>query len=679
MRNRTPVPVLLAALLLAAGAGEAAGAKPGAKASPRLKAFGSCTGLVSYARRNGVRLVRDQARAMAPVLRMPVTGTPPGAGEDGGSGGGGTGGPVPVQAPAAPEAGAAPGSETNVQEAGVDEPDIVKAKGSILFVLSEDGLHTVDASATPPKLLGSLDIRGYGGRLIVHGDRALVMTEGNVTYSGADDGEGLVPPAHWNSRGVLTEVDISDPAALRVVRTLDVEGRVVSSRLTGRTARVVVSSRPRALDMPVPAGAPVGIGGGGGGTVPVAEVRRDWQRSVRRARSARWLPSSVLRSRRTGKRVQHRLVGCKRVRRASWFSGLEMVTVLTIDMRKGLPAIDSDSVMTTGETVYASPKSLYVGTERWIGSDPTLREVRQLSHTAVHKFDISDPDATTYRASGEVPGYLLNQWSLSEQDGVLRVATTDRPSWWDGPQGADSQSAVRTYAERGGRLAELGRVGGLGKGERIFAVRFIGDVGFVVTFRQTDPLYAVDLSNPAAPKLLGELKVPGYSAYLHPIGDDLLLGVGRDATETGTLRGVQISLFDISDLRNPTRLDSRAFGGRWAETEVEQDHHAFLWWQPERLAVVPMTIIHDETMDPVQFGAQGVRVDRANGIRPISFLEHPGVHQGIRRALVVGDRLVTVSAAGVLSSALSTLGDGRFTAFPRAPLTAGEAGLPGRR
>ena len=124
----------------------------------------------------------------------------------------------------------------------------------------------------------------------------------------------------------------------------------------------------------------------------------------------------------------------------------------------------------------------------------------------------------------------------------------------NGAQQRDSESAVTVLREQGGRLAQIGQVGGLGRGERIYAARFLGDVGYLVTFRQVDPLYTIDLSNPAAPKVAGELKITGYSAYLHPIGEDLLLGVGQEASEQGRRLGAQVSLFDVSDPASPKRL-----------------------------------------------------------------------------------------------------------------------------
>ena len=210
-------------------------------------------------------------------------------------------------------------------------------------MLLDDRLHALDGTASPPRLLDTLTLPGYGGQLIVHGDRALVMSSGGGFGGGPVPlplaQPAAVPVSEWTARSVLTEVDIADPAALRVAKTLDVEGSVVSSRLTGPTARVVVASYPRALEMPPLPGA-----------TETGEVRRRWTRAVRRARSTRWRPTSILRARSAGTRVQRPLVACKRVRRARFFSGLEMLTVLTIDMERGLPAVDADTVMSDGQT-----------------------------------------------------------------------------------------------------------------------------------------------------------------------------------------------------------------------------------------------------------------------------------------------------------------------------------------
>ncbi len=328
-----------------------------------------------------------------------------------------------------------------------------------------------------------------------------------------------------------------------------------------------------------------------------------------------------------------------------------MLTVYTVDFGRGLPAVDADAIFTSADTVYASPSALYVATQRW--DDGALGG----ANTSIHRFDTSDPDRTGYSASGAVPGTLLNQFALSEDKGVLRAATTLG-------FGPEAESKVTTLDRRDGHLLHRGQVGGLGLGERIYAVRFIGDVGYVVTFRQTDPLYTLDLSDPDNPRVVGELKIPGYSAYLHPVGEELLLGVGQEATSDGRVQGLQLSLFDVSDLAHPARLQKAQIGERWSSSAVEWDHHAFLWWPATKLAVLPI--------DSQDFtGAAGYRVDRARGISELGRVSHDNLGgrwtPSISRAVVVGPRLFTVSDLGIKASGLESFAGAGWAAFPQPP------------
>jgi hypothetical protein len=197
-------------------------------------------------------------------------------------------------------------------------------------------------------------------------------------------------------------------------------------------------------------------------------------------------------------------------------------------------------------------------------------------------------------------------------------------------------------------------------------VRFIGPVGYVVTFRQTDPLYTVDLRNPAKPKVTGELKIPGYSAYLHPVGSDRLIGVGQDATSEGRVKGTQVSLFDVGDLSRPRRIAQYSLRGSYSEAEF--DPHAFLYWPANGLLVVPLQVYRafdSVGADPAikaypSVGALVLRVsDRS--ITEMSFLTHPqqeqpyGYAPGIRRSLVIGDTLWTVSESGLMATDMNSL------------------------
>ena len=594
---RTPARAFLAAVALAATVGAGAPAADGAKraATPRLKAFGSCAGLIGYARRH--------VPPIRPVVspRLPPREAPAGGGGDGGSG------PTPVTAPT-PESDAVGGdsSSTNIQEAGVDEPDIVKSDGTNVFALTEGRLTAVDARSPTPRRLSSVKIGGTGAEMLAHGRRILVVSS---------SGSGT-----W-----LTEVDVANPGAMRVLRTLSVDGEHVSSRLHGRTVRIVVASTPRAVRLPVPItdGPPV-----------VADTAR---RKPLRTRRAGWVPSSLLRNRRSGHKRRRALVACKHVRRTPRFTGAGMLSVLTIDLSYGIHRFDSDAVMTDARTVYASTGSVYVATAGgWERGD-----------TSIHRFDVNGAERTDYRASGEVPGELLNQFSLSEHGGVLRAATTSTAE-------DESQSYVTVLATKGSRLEKAGQVGGLGRGERIYAVRFIGDRGYVVTFRETDPLYTLDLADPAHPRVTGELKILGYSAYLHPVGEHELLGVGQDATPEGLQLGTQVSLFDVSDPAAPRLLHRAGLGGS-TSSDVEFDHHAFLWWAPKRLAVVPVSDANGSAAQAVAF-----RVDRNAGI---GVAGRTVERADVLRTLVVGGRLFTLTGEGLHAYDLDTLAPGPFTAF----------------
>jgi uncharacterized secreted protein with C-terminal beta-propeller domain len=215
---------------------------------------------------------------------------------------------------------------------------------------------------------------------------------------------------------------------------------------------------------------------------------------------------------------------------------------------------------------------------------------------------------------------------------------------------------VTVLDERQGALRQIGQVDGLGKGERIFAVRFIGPAGYVVTFRQVDPLYVVDLERPAHPVVRGELKIRGYSAYLHPVGPGLLLGVGQDATDAGAQLGTQLSLFDVSDPSNPRRLHQAAVAG--ASSQAEFDHHAFLWWAPRDLAVVPLNVFDGQSFQ----GAAGFRVQREAGIAQVGRASHE--NSPIQRSFVLGGRLFTLSDAGIEANSLDDLAEQGRLAFP---------------
>jgi len=670
--------------------------------SARLATFDRCTALLQYARTSA--LAHDEIVPVAypssggPVGGGPMTGAPEA-----------TTAPAPAAAPTDSGGSATKDvdfSGTNNQEAGVDEPDVVKTDGRRIFTLAGGRLHalTVDKDGKPT-LRGSLTLTGvdgasygYGSELLLQGDRLLVLGT-QYGYSAYDSYAAEAGPRRaraasiayypYRSSAVIAEVDVSDPTAMKVARSMTVDGRYVSARATGDTARVVITTPPQAIAVD------------SSGTTTQEEFTARKRTAIAAAPLSTFRPQVAIFS--GGKETLRGLLPCTAIRHPRTFSGLDTTTVLTIDLEKGLPAVDADAVLGAGDTVYASTSGLYVASQRYderfetmgAPSFPTIT-------TQIHRFSAGERLTTSYRASGSVPGYLLNQFSLSDFRGVLRVATTEEPVSF-GDEGTESSSALTVLDESDGRLLPVGRVGGLGKGERIYAVRFVDDVGYVVTFRQTDPLYTIDLSNPRAPKVLGELKILGYSAYLHPVGDNLLLGIGQDATPEGRRRGTQVSLFDVSDLRAPKVLRQAKVGGS-GSSSVEYDHKAFLWWAPKKTAVLPVTLYDSgPTPAPAASAAQsttepspgvapaptqpftgiyGYRVDRADGIKDLGRLSDPkdeqyGYVPQINRTLVFGGRLVTISERGLGVASLDTFERSNYVTFPLDPTPAdGGTGTP---
>jgi hypothetical protein len=425
-------------------------------------------------------------------------------------------------------------------------------------------------------------------------------------------------------------VDLS--GAPRILSRFESQGEVVDARQTGNTARVVLRTTPR-ITFPEPG--------------PREEGRlEDNREAIDKAPADAWLPGWTVTD---GDTTERGAVDCRQVSRPPTYSGTSMVTVHTFDLTAPtLGGGDPVSVVADGDTVYGTPTSLYIASDErwrldfWPGRDN--RQVRQ--ETQIYRFELTAGAKPQYAAAGTVPGWLVNQYALSEWDNRLRVATTSDRS---------QTSAVRVLEQRGDELQQVGEVDGLGKGERIYSVRFIGPRGYVVTFRQTDPLYSLDLSDPKSPKVTGELKITGYSAHLQPVGEDRLIGIGQEASTQGRAQGTQVSLFDVSDPAAPRRLAQHHV--RNGHSEAEYDPHAILWWPATKLLVVPLTGF-DATKSLATSDALALRVTDS-GLTPAGSVTQPRQREGypppIRRSLVIGDVLWTLSEFGLQASSLSDL------------------------
>ncbi len=512
-------------------------------------------------------------------------------------------------------------SETNVQEAGVDEPDIVKTDGEYIYYVQDDALFVVDSwPAGDAALVSEVSLGGYPHAMFLDGDRLAVFS---YVYSGdyggtegdRESGDG----GSWKSyaRTRVSIIDITDRTSPEVVREVDLDGYYANARMIDSDIYLITTTW---MDMP---SALWELAWREDAGLPAV----DWDATADEVTAARdaareiLLPQvgAILAGMSEGEllplyrdqvpgadQAPETLLACTDIYRPPHLSYPAVMTVAHIDLAdEGAVGVGSDvsgtGLMSDGWTVYASTENLYIAQTSWYwywgwGESTTT--------THIHRFALDGADSV-YAGSGEVDGWLLSQFAMSEHDGYLRVATTDTSGWgWGWAEDAVSTDSAESGTSGGaasgttakaededlpannvfvlqstdGGLEQVGALTGLAPEEQIYAVRFMGDRGYLVTFYQVDPLFTIDLSDPTAPALVGELKVPGYSSYLHPLGDDFLLAIGMDGTEDGAITGLAVSLFDVSDFANPTLATKFTLeSDDWSYSEALYDHHAFTY------------------------------------------------------------------------------------------------------
>ncbi len=486
-------------------------------------------------------------------------------------------------------------SGTNTQETDVDEADIVKTDGDRMVIVGNGKVQILDISDGAAKLVHSIKIAEYGGggELFLNGDTALLMSTTWVEQAfplAGDLARSSIRPAGTE----VTRITTIDLANGTTGRAVEFEGNYLAAREVDGSVRIVIRAGMGNFGWLFPS------------NPDTEDAATEANKALlRQSTIGDWLPAyRVLEG---GESVDAGLLfDCDRTHLPMDFSGFGTIGVLTVDANDDFALTDSLGVVTDGQTVYASTERLTVATPQYPEWDPQTGEAVDGDKitTALHTFDITDSSRTEYVASGEVEGTMLNQYSMSEHDGYLRVAVTGQV----GTEWNDTASSIIVLTEQDGALVPTGRVDGLGEGEQIFAVRYQGDLAYVVTFRQIDPLYAIDLSDPNAPVTRGELKIPGFSNYLHPVGDGLLLGIGQDATDDGRTTGAQVSLFDVSDLENPTRIDTLALGSESSNSPVQWDARAFTWF--DGTGIIPVDSWNwNEDGDGNSASAQMVRVE----------------------------------------------------------------------
>lgn len=609
----------------------------------RLVAFDSCDNALTELRRAMAPYVSAYGLGSPQLFTMETSASDTSAGVAQRS--------VPDARAATPPAQQQEHSTTNVHEQGVDEPDIVKTDGKRVISVADGKLRVIDVASRAVTRTIDLGER-RASQLLVSGDRALVVTDNPVPFE-----KPVLPPDRPSyAPHAGTELVLVDLKEFKEIGSLKTDGFYLDARQIGGTARVVVRSQPR-MPWVYP-----------DQTTNEAGALRRNKEILQTEPITSWLPRYELTE--NGAKSSGSLVGCENISHPVVHSATSMLTVLTFELSGALGTGQPVSIMADGDTVYGTDRNLYIADDhRLVPELPSRPPVQRPITTAIHQFDISQAGPPKHVASGDVGGTLLNQYSLSEHDGVLRVATTtgtETRCCWRMPtdiapqqQQQPSESFVTTLRREGDQLARVGQVGGLGKGERIYSVRFIGTMGYVVTFRQTDPLYTLDLSDPRQPRVTGELKITGFSAYLHPAGEGKLIGVGQEATEQGRTTGTQVSLFDVRDPASPQRLAQYHLPD--STSEAQFDPHAFLYWPQDGTLVIPVSAYKTyQEVSSLVLRVDGDQLRESGRIVEPASRNHGG---GQRRTIVIGDQLWSISSAGVQVNARNGLAQQAWLPF----------------
>ncbi len=463
-------------------------------------------------------------------------------------------------------------SSTNVQEQGVDEPDIVKTDGEYIYVLSGDKFLIIDAwPADKMSELARTDIGGSPVSLFVYKDSVMIFS--NHWQLEAVE-KSFNPGTHQLMK--VTILDVSDKSDPQLVREMYLEGTFTDARMVDGYAYFVISSY---LDI-------YSMGSSDGSDMPAVSNR------LANSDLVDLFPEYMDRIYgESGVNESTKIIcPCSNVYHSSVPNGTGVVTLFSVNLGEPQSETHSTSILSDTGIVYGSEKSLYIAAANngdWMWWNVAFENSDgPVEKTAIHEFELGE--SPSYIASGEVKGHVLNQFSMSEHEGVFRIATTER-NWWSG---TGSANAVYTLKREGKELQTVGALSDLGKpGESIYAVRFQGDKGFVITYERTDPMYTLDLSDPSIPKKVGELEIPGFSTYLHPVTDNKLLSIGRNADNS-----IELKIFDVSDFSNPAVIETETIG-TGGYSEAEGNHKAFTYFNSQKVLAIPVSMWSNDTYE----------------------------------------------------------------------------------
>lgn len=588
-------------------------------------------------------------------------------------------------------AGSADYSQTNVQVAGVDEPDFVKNDGRYIYLISGDTLTIVDARpASSASVVSKIPIDDTPREIVVSGDRLVLFTTG---YDSPGSGDGPVyasqvkaMPRYYHTNPVTHVLfyDISDRKNPSVTRDYTIEGDYTDARLIGNNLYLITREQIYVYSADDEITVPCLRENGKCIVTPDVYYFDNPERQY-----AFTTVTSFNIGDAAEKDAKTFLAGSGNIIYVSpdamYISYQKYHNVWRRGSTEPVIAVEDSASVSSGSSSGTSAPILWEDFNRMSETEKQAviagmkaQEEEKIAKkeidtttTAIHKIAI-DNGAITYISRGEVPGYLNNQFAMDESGGNLRVATT---------------SSV--YTNRGsyeynnvfvldGSMQTIGSLTHIAEQEKIYSTRFVGDRLYMVTYKRVDPFFVIDLATPTAPKILGKLKIPGYSDYLHPYDGNTIIGLGKETAtnEWGgvSTQGIKLALFDVTDVGHPKQIGRVEIGDAGSDSAALSDHKAFLFDKEKNLLVIPARVVHlNENAHTkytgggtqIWYGAYVFGIDRASGFVLKGTVQHGSQNESyywygssqneVKRSLYIGDTLYTLSTAKIIASPLDAI------------------------
>ena len=600
-------------------------------------------------------------------------------------------------------------SGTNNQEQGVDEADFVKTNGYNIFFVDNGVLHIMDVPEFGEiEHASTTAIQGSPVAMMLNEDNLVVVS--TVSSWNIDNDDPLQDAMGWsgdwygwrtNTLTKFTVFNISNSSSPEINRELYIEGYYMTAREVAGTVRTVTHTWMNIPDLRTWISYPDDYWN--------SDYSEEERRNMREVAALEAMEHNQdvisditledilpqVHERVGGEIITHHMDGgdCSDFAAPEDALNRGYTSIFTIDLISEELDFEADHIVGNWPLVYSSQDTLIITENAWDtwwfwGHDDLMES------TNIHTFDISQPGETTYAGSGRVDGTILDQFSISEYEGVVRVATTTGQwgRWWmENPAPMENHVITLSHAldvDTGKtRLLEMGRVDGIAYNETIWSARFVEDRAYIVTFENMDPLWTIDLSNPTSPTIMGELKVPGVSTYIHPLSDDAILTIGLGPADEETGLGLdwgntRLSLFNVSNFSDPQETQTLSLspvedptdGWTWAWSEATWEHKAFQYWAPKGMLAVPLnTYRYDYYYD--EDGHYHYEYDWVSKLMIVNITEegmelHGEVNHSqfyeteenhwwssynIRRSIFMGDYIYAISHAGVTVTHLDSL------------------------